>query len=351
MRRTLLSLAAFPASVLMLAACGAQPAEQAGEDTELGGGAVQSNLSIVTGGTSGVYYPIGGALRTIIGDNLEGQSASVEATGASVENIRLLNSGDGHLAIVQGDAADQGFTGMADFEGDPVETYSLAVLYPNVFHAVTLADIAESKGLDCFSDVVGNRYSVGDIGSGNEATTNQVFESLEISSSEVELQQLGYAETANALTNNQLDAGSWVVGEGHSGITELGTTEDIHIIEMCDEERDAIVSGYGGYTEHVIAGGTYPGIDEDVDTIAVWNALVVSGEFNEDQAYEITKAMFDHIDEVVGVYAPGEEYLVPETIENSPVPVHPGAVRFYEEQGVEIPAELLPDTGDGSDQE
>lgn len=348
MRRSKLSLAAISASALLLSAC-TQPSEQAAEEVGLGGGEVENNLSIVTGGTTGVYYPIGGALRTIIGDNLEGQSASVEATGASVENIRLLGSGDSQLAIVQGDAADQGFTGTGDFEGDPVETYSLAVMYPNVFHAVTLQSIAESEGFECFSDVVGTRYSVGDIGSGNEATTNQVFESLEIASTEVELQQLGYAETANALTNNQLDAGSWVVGEGHSGITELGTTEDIAIIEMCEEEREAVVSGYGGYTDHVIPGGTYPGVEDDVATIAVWNALVVPGSFNEDQAYEITKAMFEHIDEVIGVYAPGEEYLVPETIENSPVPVHPGAVRFYEEQGVDIPADLMPGTADGDD--
>lgn len=350
MRRTLLPLAAVSASVLLLAACGEQPAEQAAEQTGLGEGPVQNNLSIVTGGTTGVYYPIGGALRGIIGDNLEGQSASVEATGASVENIRLLGAGDGHLAIVQGDAADQGFTGTADFEGSPVQTYSLAVLYPNVFHAVTLAGIAESKGFECFSDVAGHRYSVGDIGSGNEATTNQVFESLEIASKDLEIQQLGYAETANALTNNQLDAGSWVVGEGHSGITELGTTEDIALIEICDDERDAIVSGYGGYTEHVIPGGTYPGIEDDVSTIAVWNALVVPGSFNEEQAYDITKAMFEHIDEIVGVYAPGEKYLVPETIENSPVPVHPGAVRFYEEQGVDVPADLLPESADNADE-
>lgn len=342
MRRKSPALAAIPVSVLMLAACGGQPADQAAEDVGLGEGPIQSNLSIVTGGTSGVYYPIGGALRTIIGDHLEGQSASVEATGASVENIRLLNGGEGHLAIVQGDAADQAFTGTSEFEGDPIETYSLAVMYPNVFHAVTLTDIAEEKGFECFSDVVDSRYSVGDIGSGNEATTKQVFESLEIATTEIEVQQLGYAETANALSNDQLDAGSWVVGEGHSGITELGTTEDIHIIQMCDEEREAIVSGYGGYTEHTIPGGTYPGVDDDVETIAVWNALVVSGEFNEDQAYDITKAMFDNIDEVIGVYAPGEEYLVPESIENSPVPVHPGALRFYEEQGVQIPDELRP---------
>ncbi|MEE2036443.1 TAXI family TRAP transporter solute-binding subunit [Nocardiopsis sp. CT-R113] len=341
MRRSMLSLAALPAGALLLAGC-AQPAESGDEAVALGAGPVHERLSIVTGGTAGVYYPIGGALSTIIGDNVDGQTGSVEATGASVENIRLLGSGEGHLGIVQGDAADQAAQGSADFEGDPVQTYSLAVLYPNVFHAVTLASIAQAKGFECFGDVIGNRYSVGDVGSGNEATTNQVFESLEIALTEIEIDQLGYAETASALQNNQLDAGSWVVGEGHAGITELGTTDDISIIPLCDDERSAVVNGYGGYTEHVIEGGTYPGVDEDVETIAVWNALVVSGEFNEQQAYDITSAMFENIHQVLNVYAPGEEYLVPETIVNSPVPVHPGAVRFYEEQGVEIPEDLLP---------
>ncbi|MFD3684433.1 TAXI family TRAP transporter solute-binding subunit [Nocardiopsis sp. NPDC058631] len=340
MRRSLLTLAAVPVSTLLLTSC-AQPAESGGDEAaEVGSGGVQNQLSIVTGGTSGVYYPIGGALGTIIGDQLEGTSASVEATGASVENIRLLGGGEGHIAIVQGDAADQAANGSAEFEANPIETYSLAVLYPNVFHAITLDSIAMDKGIECFSDVKETRYSVGDIGSGNEATTNQVFASLEIASTEIELQQLGYAETANALSSGQLDAGSWVVGQGHAGITELATTEDIHIIEMCEEERQAITSGYGGYTEHTIPGGTYTGVEEDVETIAVWNALVVTGDFNEQQAYDITEAMFENIDQVVSVYAPGEEYLIPETITNSPVPVHPGAVRYYEEQGVEIPEDL-----------
>ncbi|CAL9530413.1 hypothetical protein SUDANB121_04044 [Nocardiopsis dassonvillei] len=342
MRRALPPLAALTAGVLLMTGC-SQPAETgADEEAGLGEGPVQNQLSIATGGTAGVYYPIGGALSGIIGDNLDGQAGSVEATGASVENVRLIGSGTAHLAIVQGDAADQAANGAAAFEGDQIQTYSLAVLYPNVFHAVTLDSIAESKGFECFSDVVGSRYSVGDVGSGNEATTNQVFESLEIAGTEIEIDQLGYAETASALQNGQLDAGSWVVGEGHAGITELGTTDDLHIIPMCDEERSAIVNGYGGYTEHVIEAGTYPGVEEDVPTIAVWNALVVGGSFNEEQAYEITKAMFENIQAVLDVYAPAEDYLVPESILNSPVPVHPGALRYYEEVGVEVPEDLRP---------
>lgn len=331
MRRSLLKAAVIPAGVLLLSAC-SQPADNTDGPVE--------NLSIATGGTSGVYYPIGGVLATIIESEFEGHQASVEATGASVENIRLIDSGDSHLALVQGDSADQALSGTADFEGEEIQTRTLAVLYPNVFHAVTLDSIAESEGFECFSDVVGNRYSVGDIGSGNETTTNQVFESLGIGEGDVEIDQLGYSETATALQNGQLDAGSWVVGEGHAGIVELGTTDDIAMISMCDEELDQIVEGEGDYTEHTIEAGTYPGVDEDVTTIATWNALVVSEDFDDDQAYDITKAVFDNIDDVIGAYAPGEEYMVPETVENAPVPVHPGAQRFYEEEGVELSEDI-----------
>lgn len=331
MRRSLLKAAAIPVGILLLSACA-----PSADNTD---GPVE-NLSIATGDTSGVYYPIGGVLAAIIEREFEGHQVSVEATGASVENIRLIDSGDSHLALVQGDSADQAITGTADFEGEEIQTRTLAVLYPNVFHALTLDSIAESESFECFSDVVGTRYSVGDIGSGNETTTNQVFESLGIDGDDIELDQLGYSETATALQNGQLDAGSWVVGEGHAGIVELGTTDDIAMISMCDEELDQIVEGEGDYTEHTIEAGTYPGVDEDVTTVATWNALVVSEDFDDDQAHEITEAVFDNIDDVIGAYAPGKGYMVPQTVENAPVPVHPGAQRFYEEQDIELTEDI-----------
>lgn len=332
------ALAAAATLGLVLAGC-SQPAESGAADGQEQQRA--SALTIVTGGTAGVYYPIGGALRSIIGDHVEGSTASVEATGASVENIRLINSGSADLAITQGDAADQAKNGMAEFEGSPVETKTIAVLYPNVYHTVTLASIKNNLGLNCFADLKGHRYSVGDVGSGNEATTNQVFSSLGMNpASDIQRRQLGYAETTNALTSGGLDAGSWVVGQGHGGISELAATADIALVPMCDEEITKITDGYGGYTEHTIPGGTYPGVADDTKTIAVWNALVVPKDFNEQQAYDLTKAIFENVDTVVGVYAPAAEYLKPETAVNAPVPLHPGAVRYYEEVGVDLPAEV-----------
>jgi len=334
-RSTVLASATLVA--LAAAAC-SQPAESGGGDGE---DPRASSLTIVTGGTSGVYYPIGGALRQVIGQSLEGTTASVEATGASVENIRLIGNGSADLAITQGDAADQAYNAMSDFEGTEVRTNTIAVLYPNVFHTVTLASVKNRLGLDCFGDVQGHRYSVGDLGSGNESTTNQVFDSLGLDvASDIDRRQLGYAETANALSSGALDAGSWVVGQGHGGISELAATDDVALVPMCEDEVESITGGYGGYTEHVIPAGTYPGVEEDVTTIAVWNALVVPETFNEDQAYELTKAIFENSDAVVGVYAPAQEYLVPENAANAPVPLHPGAVRYYEEVGVEVPDEL-----------
>lgn len=336
-RSTTAATASLAGLTLILAGC-SQPGDSGGEDEV----EAASSLTIVTGGTSGVYYPIGGALRGIVGDHLEGTSASVEATGASVENIRLLGSGSADVAITQGDAADQALNAMAEFEGEAISTSTIAVLYPNVYHTVTLQSIRDDLGLDCFADLAGARYSVGDIGSGNEATTNQVFESMGMDvSADIDRSQLGYAETSNALTSGGLDAGSWVVGQGHGGISELAATADIALVPMCADEVEAITSGYGGYTEHVIPGGTYPGVDEDVTTIAVWNALVVPDNFNEDQAYELTKAVFENVDAITAVYAPAEEYLTPDNVVHAPVPVHPGAVRYFEEVGVEIPEDLV----------
>ncbi len=338
-RRTLVPLALVGAAALALAGC-----SQPGAD---GGDAADGELdrlpavTIVTGGTAGLFYPIGGALRQIVSDEVEGTTASVESTGASVENIQLIGSGQAELAIAQGDAANQALNGLADFEGREVRTSTLAVLYPNVYHTVSLAATQSKLGLECFKDVAGTRFSVGDIGSGNEATANQVFESLGMDpETDIDRRQLGYAETSTGLTSGGVDAGTWVVGQGHAGITELATTDDVVLIPMCDDERKKILDGYGGYVDHVIPAGTYPGVDVDTPTIATWNALVAPENFNEEQAYDITKAVFENVDVIEGVYAPAVEFIVPENIENAPVPVHPGALKYYDEVGIDVPAEL-----------
>lgn len=320
---------------MVLAAC-SQPAEQdSGDDGAL------SRISIATGTTAGVYFPVGGAIAEIISQEVEGVSASVEATGASVENVRLVDAGDSEVAIAQGDVVYQAHRGEGEFDR-AIDLRVLMVLYPNVYHAVSLQSIHDGLELDCFSDVQGSRFSVGAPGSGNEVATRLVFESLGMSFDDVDVQRYAYAETARALREGQLDAGSWVVGEGHATLRELEATEPIHLIPMCEEEVAAVTAEHPFYTQHTITGGTYSTVEEDVETIALWNVVVVDADFPEDLGYEIVSAVYDNVETITQVYEPGEPYFVIDTLVNSPTPLHPGAVRYADEAGFDVPAELRP---------
>ncbi|MDP3891792.1 TAXI family TRAP transporter solute-binding subunit [Nocardioides sp.] len=331
MRRTRLgALIALPLTATLVAAC-SQPA----------GSSDSGELSIATGSTSGVYYPIGGAIAEIVNSEVDETSSSAEATGASVENLRMIDSGQADLAIVQADAAFQSVNAEGPFADEPVEARVLAVLYPNVYHSVSLQSIHKKKGLDCFSDVEGSRFSVGPPGSGNELATDLVFESLGLSFEDIKVQRLAYAETATALRDGKLDAGSWVVGAGHGSLRELEATDPLHLIPLCDDEQQRITEEHPFYIPHTIPGGTYASVPDDVDTLALWNVLVVGPDFPEEKAYEITQALYDNVDRVASVYQPITETLSVDTlVGESPIPLHPGAVRYAEEQGTDVPAEL-----------
>ncbi|MDS1270583.1 TAXI family TRAP transporter solute-binding subunit [Lipingzhangella sp. LS1_29] len=326
---------AAPLTLVLLAAC-TQPADTVDPDE-------RDSLSIATGGSAGVYYPVGGALAEIIGDEVSDLSASVESTGASVENMRLIESGDSDLAIVQGDAAYQALHGEGEeFDGDPIEARALTVLYPNVYHTVTLESINDDLGMECFSDVEGTRFSFGAPGSGNELATQLIFDGVGLDRADVDEQNLGYAETANALREDQLDAGSWSVGEGHASLQELETTDPIELISMCADERDSIVDEHPFYAPHTIEAGVYETVDEDVETMALWNVLVVAEDFPDELAEQIVTAFYEHSEVAVQTYEPGEPYFTPETMLESPIPLHSGAIGYAEDHDLDVPDELRP---------
>lgn len=336
------------AFLLLFAAC-EQPAERTGGGGGGGGDGGSgeyspSSISIATGTTSGVYYPIGGAMAEVINDNVEGVSASAEATGASVENVRLLEGGQSDVIISQGDVVYQAYNGEGDeFAEGAVDLQVLMVLYPNVYHAVSLQSIDERLGLECFSDVAGHRFSVGAAGSGNELATNLVFDALGMSPGEdIKRQRLDYAETSTALRDGNLDAGSWVVGEGHGTLLELEATDPIHLIPICPDEQQQVTDKYPFYTAHTISADTYSTLESGVETIALWNVVAVSPELSEEAGYELAKALYDNVDFINRVYQPGAEYLTLDTLENSPAPLHPGVIKYAEEQGATIPDELRP---------
>lgn len=327
---------AAPLTLVLLASC-TQPSEQVdAEDLD--------RLSIATGTTAGAYFPVGGAIGEIIGNEVEDVDASTEATAASVENLRLIDQGESEIGIVQGDAAYQALHGEGeDFEDDPLDVQALTVLYPNVYQAVSLESIHDDLELDCFSDVEGHRFSLGAPGSGNELATNLVFDGLDMDvDSDIDAQHLAYAETADALREGQLDAGSWVIGEGHASLNELEATDPIHLIEMCADERDEIIADHPFYDEHTIEGGTYETVEDDVETMALWNVLVVSADFPAELAEEIVDAMYANIEDVTAVYEPGEPYFEAETMLESPIPLHEGTINYAEANDMDVPEDLRP---------
>ncbi|MFD1511541.1 TAXI family TRAP transporter solute-binding subunit [Lacimonas salitolerans] len=299
----------------------------------------QQQLSIATGGTGGVYYPMGGGLAEIINGNVDGFSATAEVTGASVENMGLIATGDADLAIALADTVAQAYEGTGRFEGQQLPMVrGLASLYANMVHIVAL----ESSGITSLSDLRGKRVSIGAPGSGTEVNTAAILEANGITYDEIDEQRLNFNETADALSNGDIDVGFWSVGAPTSSILNLSTTQDIVIIALSEEELAAAMEADSTFAMTTLPGGSYTGVDEDVTVLGIPNVLTVSSEMSDDVAYAITKAMFENISDLQAVHPAANETTVEFTMSATPVPLHPGAIRYYEEAGATIPDNLRP---------
>jgi len=298
----------------------------------------QEQLSIATGGTGGVYYPIGGGLAEIINNRVDGYSATAEVTGASVENMGLISTGDADLALALADTVYQAYSGTGRFEGQQLDMVrGLASVYANMVQIVTL----ESSGITSLDGLVGKRVSVGAPGSGTEINAQAILSANGISYDDISVQRLNFNETADALANGDIDVGFWSVGAPTSSIMNLATTQSITMIALTDEQIAAAREVDPIFAQTTLPAGMYDGVGETV-TLGVPNVLAVSSEMPEDLAYAITRAMFENIADLRAVHPAANETTVEFTISATPVPLHPGAIRYYEEIGTDIPDALRP---------
>ena len=299
----------------------------------------QDQLSIATGGTGGVYYPMGGGLAEVINNNVEGYSATAEVTGASVENMGLIATGDADLALALADTVAQSYNGTGRFEGQQLPMVrGLASMYANMIQIVAL----EGSGITSLEDLRGKRVSVGAPGSGTEVNAEAILTANGISYDDIEEQRLNFNETADALANGDIDAGFWSVGAPTSSILNLSTTNDIVLLALSDEEIAKAREADATFAETTLPGGSYTGVDEDITVLGIPNVLVVSSEMSDDLAYSITKAMFENVTDLQAVHPAANETTPEFTMTATPVPLHPGAIRYYEEAGVTVPDNLRP---------
>ncbi len=298
----------------------------------------QEQLSIATGGTGGVYFPMGGGLAEIINGKIDGYSATAEVTGASVENMGLVATGDADLAIALADTVQQGYTGTGRFEGNALPMVrGLASLYANMIQIVAL----EGSGITTLEDLRGKRVSVGAPGSGTEVNAAAILNANGMTYDDIEEQRLNFNETADALANGDIDAGFWSVGAPTSSILNLATTNSIVMIELSDAEIAAARAADPIFAQTTLDAGIYDGVGATT-VLGVPNVLVVSSEMSDDLAYAITSAMFKNIEDLRAVHPAANQTTVEFTLAATPIPLHPGAIRYFEEIGASIPDALRP---------
>ncbi len=298
--------------------------------------AQQRTIAIGTGGTGGVYYPIGGGLANLLSKNLPNVQATAQVTGGSVDNLKLIGSGQSELGFSMADAALDALNGEDKFKGGKVNLRTLMVLYPNIMHVVTI----EGTGIDKIADLKGKRISTGSGGSATEVMAFRVIEAAGLDKDkDMKRERLGVAESVNALKDRKIDAFFWVGGLPTSAVTDLGATPGVKI-KLIDhtDVLDAMNKKYHNlYAASTIKAGTYPGQDKDNKVTAVWNILVTDDKMKDEDAYNIVKLMVDKKADLVAVHKEAESFTVANQVKgNSPIPWHPGAVKFFTEKGVKM---------------
>lgn len=291
-------------------------------------------LSIVTGGTGGVYFPLGGGLAKLISLYVPNTQATAEVTSASVDNMRLIGAKRADIALTLADTAFDAFKGLAVFSGNPIPIRTLTPIYNNFNHLVTI----EGTGVNAIADLKGKRVSVGSPGSGTEVTALRLLEAAGIDpDKDIRKDRLGVAESVDAIKDRKLDAFFWSGGLPTSAVLDLATTPGIRIkLVPLDGTLPNLQKKYGAlYFRSVILKEFYIGMTTNVPTVGVANLIVVHKDFSDDLAYQITKLIYEHRPELAVVHSEAKNITFLGVAGRSPVPFHPGAVKFFKERGVE----------------
>jgi TRAP transporter TAXI family solute receptor len=294
------------------------------------------NLSIATGGTGGVYYPLGGGMANVLSKYVPGMQATAEVTGGSVANLQLIATGKPYIALSMTDAALDALKGEDKFKGKKVPVRTLMILYPNRMHVVSV----EGTGVNTMADLKAKRVSTGSPGSATEVMAFRVIEAAGLDKDkDMRRERLGVAESVNALKDRKIDAFFWVGGLPTAAVTDLAATpgQKIKLIDHAHTVA-AMNKKYGNlYVEDAIPKTTYPGMTADNKQATVMNILVANENLNEQAAYNIVKTIFEKRPELIAVHKEAENFKLENQKEAaSSVPWHPGALKYYKERGVNM---------------
>ena len=270
----------------------------------------------------------------MLSKTLPGIQATAEVTGGSVDNLKLIGAGKSELGFTMADAALDAFKGEDKFKSGKVPLQALLVVYPNRMHVVTI----EGTGIESMADLKGKRVSTGSPGSATEVMAFRVIEAANLDKDkDLKRERLGVAESVNAIKDRKIDAFFWVGGVPTAAVTDLAATPGVRM-KLIDHSdlADKMNAKYGKlYAPSLIKAGSYPGYDRDNKNTEVWNLIVTGDKMSDDDAYAIVKTLVEKKADIVAVHKEAESFSLDNQVqERSPIPFHPGALKYFKEKGI-----------------
>jgi uncharacterized protein len=323
-RKFLLFSALMLVLSMVLAACGGGSEEKGGEGQKQ---EKPKYMSILTGGTGGTYYPLGGAFANLVSE-ATGIDTNAETTGASAENMQSIKDDKGEIAFTQTDIASYATEGKLMFDGNAIDNIkAIGTLYPETIQIVT----TEKSGIKTVEDLKGKKVSIGAPGSGTAANAEQILEVYGMSLDDIKKQDLSFDESVSGIKDGNIDAAFVTAGHPTAAVEELSATDKVVIVPVDADKAEKLIEKYPYYTKEEIANGTYK-IGEAVPTVAVQAMLVVKAGLSDEVVYDITKAIFENLDKVQHAKA---KQIKPENALNGVgIDVHPGAQKYFDEKGI-----------------
>lgn len=303
---------------------------------------------LATASTGGTYYPVGVALATLSKVKLEPQykfALSAISSAGSGENIKLLRENEAQFAILQGLYGAWAWSGEGKLKqsGPQKELRSVSMLWQNVEHFVVLSDLAKTGTMADMKNLDGKKFSIGKKNSGTEGSGLQILGGLGIDADKLDFAYLGYGASADAMQNGTVDGMNTPAGVPVSAVTRAYAAmgDKITILGFTDEEMKEANGNYNLWTRFVIAPNTYPGQTEAVETVAQPNFLAVRSDVTDEDVYLLTKTIYENLAFLNGIHKATTAMSLQKAIDGLPVPLHPGAAKYYKEQGLTIPAHLI----------
>ena len=288
------------------------------------------NLVLATGGTAGTYYPFGGAMAKIWNSKIKDMNVTAQTSGASGENIRLINKKEVELALVQSDTLDQAWNAKEAFK-EPLKGMSaIATLYPEIVQVVVRAD----SPIKTFADLKGKKVGVGAPGSGTEINFRQLMDIYGLKKEDVNGQYLSYSESAEAFKDKHIDAFIATAGIPNSAIMDVSTQNEIRILPIPADVSAKLIQKYPFFAAVTVPANTYKGLTADVPTVAVNAVLIAGNQLKEDMVYNLTKTLFENLPELASAHAKGKEVNLKYAVQGVSIPFHPGAVKYFKEKGL-----------------